>query len=190
MRSGHFRLQRWRLLIGTGVLTSVVLSTACASWKEISTLERRAQEINSVVMCPVCPGESIDQSQHPLAKRMRAIVMEKLGEGLTDDQVKTYLVEGYGPMVLLEPPREGSSLIVWLVPPVALGLGALLLFATFRLMLRPQLGRRETGDAVGLSEGERAVYFRRIEATLASDTGERLGEAAVGSSDATTEGPK
>ncbi|MDP7577921.1 MAG: hypothetical protein QGF12_00070, partial [SAR202 cluster bacterium] len=26
-----------------------------------------AQEINQSVMCPVCPGESIDQSQHPLA---------------------------------------------------------------------------------------------------------------------------
>ncbi len=178
-----FRLRCRRLLIAVAVVTSMLLA-ACSLGDEIPTVERRAQEINRVVMCPVCPGESIDQSQHPLAKQMRAIVTEKFAEGWTDDQVKGYLVEGYGPMVLLEPPREGGSLIVWLVPPVALGLGAVLLFAIFQLMLRPQLAREENGDAAGLSEDERAEYVRRIEATIASDTG---GEAAVGPPDAEPE---
>ena len=48
----------------------------------------REQNLNKVLMCPVCPGESIDQSQNPLSSKMRDIVKQKVKEGLTDrDQV-------------------------------------------------------------------------------------------------------
>ena len=81
--------------------------------------ERRAHELNKTIMCPLCPGESIDQSQNPLSVQMRAVVSEKIAEGWTDDEIRDFFVERYGPTVLMEPPTEGMGLVAWLVPPIA-----------------------------------------------------------------------
>ena len=82
-------------------------------------MERRAHELNKTIMCPLCPGESIDQSQNPLSVQMRAVVSEKIAEGWTDDEIRDFFVERYGPTVLMEPPTEGMGLVAWLVPPIA-----------------------------------------------------------------------
>ena len=113
----------------------ISFTLACASDEELPTLEARAQEINKTVMCPVCPGESIDQSQHPRAKAMRGVVDEKLAEGSTNDEIRQFFVERYGPSVLLEPPREGLNWLVWVVPPLGV------LAAALALYLRPSSGR-------------------------------------------------
>ena len=123
--------------------------------------------MNRVIMCPVCPGESIDQSQNALAVQMRGIVAEKLEQGRSESEIKSFFVERYGDSVLLEPPRRGFNLIVWIVPPLGVvGAGVALLLA-FRLLRRPvRAGDRRPPDGVQLSEEERDEYFRRIEATL------------------------
>ena len=89
-------------------------------------------------MCPVCPGESIDQSQHPLAVQMRAAVDEKLDEGWSDAQVREFFVERYGSAVLLEPPAEGAHLVAWIVPPLGTALALVALYMAVRLMARPR----------------------------------------------------
>ena len=71
-------------------------------------------------MCPVCPGESIDQSQNEIASNMRAIVKDLVSQGKTEDEIKDYFVGKYGPVILLEPSTEGISMYVWIVPPIAL----------------------------------------------------------------------
>ena len=143
---------------------------ACASDEELPALEARAQEINKTVMCPVCPGESIDQSQHPRAKAMRGVVDEKLAEGSTNDEIREFFVERYGPSVLLEPPREGLSWLVWVVPPAGILAAVVALYFVLRLAVRsaPRNGRTADG-APSLTKAERDDYFRRIEAALASD---------------------
>ena len=144
---------------------------ACASDEELPILEARAQEINKTVMCPVCPGESIDQSQHPRAKAMRGVVGEKLAEGSTNDEIRRFFVERYGQSVLLEPPREGLNLLVWVVPPLGVLAAALALYFVLRLAVRSSPRTDGTSNDVdNLSETERDDYFRRIEAALASDS--------------------
>ena len=147
------------------------LTLACASDEDLPTLEARAQEINKTVMCPVCPGESIDQSQHPRAKAMRGVVDEKLAEGSTNDEIRQFFVERYGPSVLLEPPREGLNWLVWVVPPLGVLAAGLVLFFVLRLAVRssPRSNGAPDEDS-GLTEAERDDYFRRIEAALASDS--------------------
>ena len=158
------------------ILAAIMTFTlACASDEELPTLEARGQEINKTVMCPVCPGESIDQSQHPRAKAMRSVVDEKLAEGSTNDEIRQFFVERYGPSVLLEPPREGLNWLVWVVPLVGVLAAALALYFVLRLAVRSS--HRSNGtpdDGSSLTEAERDDYFRRIEAALASDSdGER-----------------
>ena len=145
----------------------VTIAAGCIAQQEISTLERRAQELNKAIMCPVCPGESIDQSQNDLAASMRNIVFEQLEQGWSEGQVKQFFVDRYGPSVLMEPPRAGFSLVVWVLPPVGVVAAALALFLTLRVMRRSQIGRTEgTGATVQASDPELADYYRRIEAAL------------------------
>ena len=67
----------------------LILFVSC-NRPEISKEEKRAQNIGNSIMCPICPGESIDQSQNELAVQMRSIVREKIREGFTDQEVKQY----------------------------------------------------------------------------------------------------
>lgn len=156
------------LWVFLAVLAMVTLAAACDRGDDIPTLERRAQEINKVVMCPVCPGESIDQSQHELAVQMRSIVEDRLQIGWSEQQIKDFFVERYGPSVLLEPPRHGFDLLVWIVPPAGLGLAVVALYLVLRMMVGSK-GR--DGDVVSstsaLTEEERAIYLSRVASALA-----------------------
>ena len=82
--------------------------------------EAEAQAIDRMLMCPVCPAQTIDQTEVPLAKQMRAQVRELLSEGSTRREVLDWFSapERYGPGVLAEPPRSGLNLIAWIVPGV------------------------------------------------------------------------
>ena len=137
----------------------------------VPELERRATALNKGLMCPVCPGESIDQSQNALAVQMRAIVDEKLAEGWTERQIKDFFVERYGPSVLMEPPSEGFSVAAWIVPPLAFALALASLYLTLRWMRRIS-ERTEESDA---EDAERTRYVRRLEAAAGADAGD--GEA-------------
>ena len=109
------------------ILLSLVVS---CNRPEISNEEKRAQNIGNSIMCPICPGESIDQSQNELAVQMRSIVREKIQEGFTDQEVKEYFADRYGEVVLLEPTRSGITLLVWIIPPFALIIAGFAVFLT------------------------------------------------------------
>ena len=162
-RPTHVREQ---LTLGVMML-ALVLAVACTTQYDVPPLESRAYKLNGVIMCPVCPGESIDQSQNPLAVQMRAIVLEQLQEGRTEGEIKAFFVERYGDSVLLEPPASGFNLAVWALPPLAVGVAAVALFGALRLMRRPRAPEADSALAsVRLSAEEQDDYFRRIQAAL------------------------
>ncbi len=152
------------------VLSALLLAVGCTTQYDVPPLERRAYELDKAIMCPVCPGESIDQSQNPLAVQMRAMVVEQLQEGRTESEIKDFFVERYGTSVLLEPPASGFNLVVWVLPPLAVAAAALALFLALRLMRRPRADQVDiAGEPAQLSTAERDDYFRRIEAALDFD---------------------
>ncbi len=132
---------------------------------EVPELENRALQHNKTRMCPVCPGESIDQSQNALAVQMRGIVADKLAEGWTENQVQDFFVERYGPSVLLEPPRSGIDLTAWIVPPVAVLIAGVVMLLVIKWMAKPDSERAEVEES-NLTDDERNQYFQRIEAAL------------------------
>ena len=156
------------------LLVVLGLAAGCVSQDDVPVHEQRAQGINREIMCPVCPGESIDQSQHTLAGQMRAIVDEKLAEGWSDEEIRDFFVERYGPSVLLEPERRGFTVLVWIIPPLG-GVAALaVLFLVLRGMSRPRPRDPDQSKLDHLSDDERTTYFERIEATL-GESGTRKG---------------
>jgi cytochrome c-type biogenesis protein CcmH len=89
-----------------------------------SALEARVRAVASELRCPVCQGESIQDSPAALAQQMRAIVREQLAAGRTPDEVKAYFVEKYGEWILLRPNAHGWNMLVYVLPIVALLIGA------------------------------------------------------------------
>ena len=72
-----------------------------------------------MLMCPVCPAETIDQAQVEYSKQMRRVVREMLAQGNSRDEILDFFAERYGPQVLAAPPKSGLSLLAWIVPVVA-----------------------------------------------------------------------
>jgi len=103
-------------------------------------LETRARELSRELRCMVCQNQSIDDSEAPLARDLRLLVRERLTKGDTDQQVLDFLVARYGEFVLLKPPLEGRTIILWTLPPLALLAGAIGLFFAGR---RRRLGQLE-----------------------------------------------
>ena len=101
-------------------------------------LEARARELSRELRCMVCQNQSIDESEAPLARDLRLLVRERITKGDTDQQVLDFLVVRYGEFVLLKPPLESRTFILWALPPVALLAGAAGLFFALR--------RRRTGQ--------------------------------------------
>ncbi len=100
-------------------------------------LEEEAQNIDRMIMCPVCPAETIDQAQVEISFQMRAVIREMLAEGKTREEILDYFVDRYGPDILAAPPKSGVNLLAWILPivGVAAGLGGVF------LVIRAMTGR-------------------------------------------------
>lgn len=93
---------------------------------EDSALEARTSAVAATLRCPVCQGESIQDSPSELAQNMRAVVRDQLRSGRTPDEVKQYFVSKYGEWILLEPEMKGLNVLLY-VFPVLLVVGGLAL---------------------------------------------------------------
>ncbi len=112
-------------------------------------LEARARAISADLRCPVCQGESIDDSNAPISRDLRLAVRERLVAGDTDAQVIDYVAARYGEFVLFKPRATGAGLVLWLAGPAMLLGGALIAWAALRR-------RARAPEAAGLSEADRA----------------------------------
>lgn len=117
-------------------------------------LEARAEAIGAELRCLVCQNQSIEQSDADLAHDLRVLVRKLLVKGDSDRQVIDYIVARYGIFVLLDPPFEPVTWLLWLAPAlIVLGAGgALLLRARWRRPepAIPDLSRDERARAAAL----------------------------------------
>ncbi len=95
-------------------------------------LEARARTLSRELRCMVCQNQSIDDSEAPLAKDLRILVRERLTNGDSDKQVLDFLVSRYGEFVLLKPPLQPQTLLLWAVSPAVLLIGIVALFMMAR----------------------------------------------------------
>ena len=83
-------------------------------------LEARAREISRELRCVVCQNQSIDDSDAPLAADLRAIVRERLTAGDTNEEAIAFIVARYGSFVLLKPPLDLETILLWSAPLLVL----------------------------------------------------------------------
>lgn len=83
-------------------------------------LETRAVELQKQLRCLVCQGQSLDESNAPLAADLRRLIRERIAAGDTNEEVQRYLVARYGDFVLMKPPLKADTYILWLGPLLVL----------------------------------------------------------------------
>jgi cytochrome c-type biogenesis protein CcmH len=93
-------------------------------------LEARAKAMQKDLRCLVCQGQSIDESNAPLAADLRRLIRQQIQAGQSDDQVKEFLVARYGAFVLMKPPVRFDTYILWFGPILLLLLGGSVIGAT------------------------------------------------------------
>lgn len=123
-------------------------------------LEHRAREISSSLRCLVCQNQSIDDSNAPLARDLRLLVRERLTAGDSDKAVIDFVVARYGDFVLLRPPFNAHTVVLWVAPFLILLGGAAFVWRRRKLLPAAQGNTR-------LTEEER----QRLDRLLQDDPG-------------------
>ena len=121
-------------------------------------LEARARALSQELRCLVCQNQSIDDSNAPLAQDLRVLVRERLAAGDSDQQVMAFVTERYGDYVLLRPPVQDNTYVLWFGPAALLVIGAVIA----AVVLSRGRGRPEPDP---LTPDER----RRVEALLGGE---------------------
>ena len=116
--------------------------------------ELRARDLSRELRCMVCQNQSIDDSEAPLARDLRLLVRERIAAGDSDAQVLDFLVARYGEFVLLKPRVEPHTLLLWLLPPLALAGGGVALWINSRR--RSKSAAAGDGSTVKLTADEEA----------------------------------
>jgi cytochrome c-type biogenesis protein CcmH len=83
-------------------------------------------ELESEVICPTC-HTTLDQSNSPIAQRMKEFIKQRIAAGDTKSEIKARLVANFGQAVLAAPPKKGFNLLAWVLPFVGIGAGAVVL---------------------------------------------------------------
>ena len=87
-------------------------------------LEARARAISEELRCLVCQNETIDESSAPLAHDLRVLLRQRIAAGDTNAQAIQFITDRYGDFVLLKPPVEPATYVLWFGPIAVLLLGA------------------------------------------------------------------
>ena len=125
--------------------------------------EAEALSIDRMLMCPVCPAETIDQAQVEVSRQMRQVVREMLSQGSSRDEILDFFVGNYGADILAAPPKSGFNLLAWAVPATAI----VAVLVVGLLVIRSMTGRGvEPAVAAVGPEEDLAPYLEAVDRDL------------------------
>jgi cytochrome c-type biogenesis protein CcmH len=130
------------------LLSASALAKEAPALAEDPVLEKRTRALAEELRCLVCQNQTIADSNADLAVDLRNQIREKLKAGMSEKQVKDYMVQRYGDFVLYRPPVKATTVLLWFGPFALLLAGAAVLFGTLAR-------RRKNAAATVLSEDER-----------------------------------
>lgn len=150
-----------RLIAGLFLALSLLSSSATAVLPDEvlsdPALETRARALSLDLRCLVCQNQSIDDSNAELARDLRLLVRERLVAGDTDDEAMSYIRDRYGDFVLLRPPVQKSTYLLWFGPIGIVMIGVMIIVVTSR-----RRRAKATAPSAPLSDIERT----RLQAAL------------------------
>ncbi|GAB5456604.1 MAG: cytochrome c-type biogenesis protein CcmH [Henriciella sp.] len=147
------------------LLMAIVWGLAAAAAQEAGPetpeeVDARTEAISKTLRCVVCQNQSIYDSNAPLAEDMRSLVRKRVEAGDTNDEAREYLRARYGDYVLMSPPLQMNTILLWTGPLFLVVIGLIWFLA--RLRSGQALPEREA-----LSEADKA----RVAEALRETTG-------------------
>ncbi len=121
------------LALAAALLSLNALAKEAEPLADDPVVEQRLVNIAGELRCLVCQNESLAGSQADLAKDLRREVRGLIKEGMSDNEVKDFLVSRYGDFVLYRPQVKPVTYLLWAGPFILLAVG---LFALIRYLKR------------------------------------------------------
>jgi cytochrome c-type biogenesis protein CcmH len=138
------------------LVLNALASPAVAQQPATHATEQEVYEVAARLRCVVCQNLSVADSPSEMAGQMRAVIRERLTTGERPDRVVQYFVDKYGEWILLEPRRQGFTLLVWVLPPIAVVAGLALV-----AILLARWTRRPAGAAATPVDADMSERIRR-----------------------------
>ena len=172
------------VLLASTMIAIFAVATGCIREDDL-TLEQRAHQLYSQLMCPVCDAQTIDGSNAPIAQSMRLKVRELLDDGKTNSEIKEYFVlrSPEGDAILAAPEGGGFNLLAWIVPFFITfgGIGIALL--TIRNLRRSNARSAEfaaAGSGSATDQNDLAKYLAQVDRDLGISPIPAAGKAGPG----------
>ena len=147
-------LPKWLPWALMGIALAAALAVGIADADDPPTAAERATALARTIRCPQCQGETAAESNVAIAAAIRADIRERVDQGQSDAEIRQVYADLYGDSVLLTPPGEGFGSVLWVIPIVAVVVGAAVLGIAWRQRV---LRQRELGQAaVGKGEAQAA----------------------------------
>ena len=151
------------IIIGLALLTLLLsdLSVTALNSEE-EALQKTAREIYGLIMCPLCAGQTIAQSSNKTSAQMRDLVLKKLRQGETKEEILQYFASRYGERIMAKPNKKGFNLILWFFPFVFVTLGAIVIY----FLIRRWSARAQVEPVAHFDEDQLSEYKERLEKEL------------------------
>ena len=153
------RLPRWLPWALMGIALAAALAVGIVDADDPPTAAERATALARTIRCPQCQGETAAESNVAIAAAIRADIRERVDQGQGDAEIRQVYADLYGDSVLLTPPGEGFGSVLWVIPIVAVVVGAAVLGIAWRQrVLRQRIEEESEAGVVDASElGKSAV---------------------------------
>ena len=125
-------------------------------------------QVNAIakqLYCPVCENVPLDVCGTQACEQWRDEIRVRLARGESEAQIKRYFVDNFGDRVLASPPPRGLNWLVYVVPPLAILAGAIILYRAFRSWKQPLAPAGPTAGAES-TPGSTDPYIARLEEEL------------------------
>jgi len=118
-RGSCWLLHRW-------VLPALIVTASASMANNGQDTDARARALGAELRCLVCQNQTIQDSNAALAVDLRQQIREQITAGRSDEQIRAYMVERFGDFILYDTPLKRETFLLWFLPFVLLGIGALI----------------------------------------------------------------
>jgi cytochrome c-type biogenesis protein CcmH len=118
------KVSRYLFVLLTVVLLLVLALPVLAQEPTVPISDDEVNEVAKQLYCPICESTPLDVCATQACADWREVIRTKLAEGQTTEDIKAYFELQYGPQALAEPPRSGFTQWVWILPVIAVVVGA------------------------------------------------------------------
>ena len=151
------------IIIGLALVTLLLADlSVTAQYQNEEALQKTAREIYDLIMCPLCAGQTIAQSNNETSRQMRDLVLKKLRQGESKEEILRYFESRYGERIMAKPNKQGFNLILWFFPFVFVALAAIVIY----FLIRRWSARAQVTPVAHFDEDQLSEYKERLEKEL------------------------